>query len=131
MAILGQRLRTLRQRRELTQGQVAVYAKVDRSYISQIENAHIDSVGSEILGRVAQLLRTTTDYLIGLDDNPLSRDNTTAPNTQLEYDLLDEFRKLDFEEQRYALAQLQMQVRYSGPHRPRIVGNEPLEEGEG
>jgi transcriptional regulator with XRE-family HTH domain len=130
MAILGRRLRTLRQRRDLTQGQLAVYAKVDRSYISQIENEHIDSVGSEILGRVAQLLRTTTDYLIGLTSNPLPRDDTTTPNTQLEYDLLDEFRKLDFEEQRYALAQLQMQVRYSGPHRPRIIGDDPPQEGE-
>jgi transcriptional regulator with XRE-family HTH domain len=129
VSVIGNRLKRLRQDRGLTQKQLADWLEINRSYLSQIENGHIDSVGSEILGRVAQLLRTTTDYLIGLTSNPLPRDDTTAPSTQLEYDLLDEFRKLEFEEQRYALAQLQFQVRHTGPHGPRIIGDDS-QEGE-
>jgi transcriptional regulator with XRE-family HTH domain len=130
VSVIGNRLKRLRQDRGLTQKQLADWLEINRSYLSQIENGHIGSVGGDILAALARGLRTSTDYLLGLTSQSWPEDNTTAPKSQLEYDLLDEFRKLkDIGEQRYALAQLQFQVRHTGPHRPRIIGDDS-QEGE-
>lgn len=130
MTTLAQALKTLRKRQGLTQGQLAAYANVDRSYISQIENGHIQSVGGEILKSFARRLNTTTDFLLGLTANPFPPDQSTTSDSLLEYELLEHFRKLDFEGQRYALAQLRLYVDHQQPPPPRIVGNEAPEEEE-
>lgn len=134
MAIVGRRIKSLRERRRLTQGQLAIYSDVAQSHISRLENGLVDSLGSEPLAKMARVLDTTTDYLLGLSADPIPPDNTTEPSTQLEHDLLEEFRKLDLEGQRYALAQLQFIVEHSGPHRPRIAvgrGRDDDEERDG
>lgn len=128
--IRGDRLERLRRGQGFTQGQVSLRSGVNQSLISRLERGVRSNVYVDTAGALARALNTTTDYLLGLTANPWPPDNTTERRTQLEYDLLEEFRKLDLEEQRYALAQLQMQVRYSGPHKPRIVGDDLPEEGE-
>ena len=129
MATLGQRVKKRRKQLDISQGQVAVYAQVNRSYISQIEHDHVQSVGSEILKEIARCLETTPNYLLGLTDRPWLSDNTTEPATELEYQMLDEFRKIkDPEDQRYALAQLELYVEHQQQSPPRIIGNEPPEE---
>lgn len=121
--IRGDRLKRLREHRDFTQGQVQVRSGVDRSLISRIERGVRPNVYGETVAALARALETTTDYLLGLTGNPWPPDNTTSPETEIEWQLLEEFRKLDPEEQRYALAQMQFIARYSGPHRPRIIGD--------
>jgi len=129
MAQLGNTLKRLRQREGLTQGQVAAYARVDRSYVSQIENGHVTSVGATILLNLARLLNTSTDYLLGLTANPWPPDNTTEPTTELEWKLLEEFRKLTEAEQPIALEQVRLIIRLREANRAYIIGGE-AEEGD-
>jgi transcriptional regulator with XRE-family HTH domain len=124
MAVVGRRIKSLRERHRPTQGQLAVYSDVAQSHVGRLKNGLVDSAGSEPLARMARVLDTTTDYLPGLSDNPVPADNTSEPSAELEWALLEEFRKLDSEEQRYALAQLRYIVEHMGPHRPRIIGDE-------
>jgi len=69
---LGDRIVELRKRRGLSQGQLAIYADVEQSYLSMIESGKRTRVGSDIVSRLAAALRTSTDYLLGLVDNPFS-----------------------------------------------------------
>lgn len=131
MARLGQAVRTLRKRRGLTQGQLAIYAQVDQSYISQIENDHVESVGGEILRRLAERLGTTADYLLGMTPNWRRPEHTTTPQTELEWQLLDKFRDLSLEEQRYIIAQLDLALDIFSRPAYRIIDGEDDDEAQG
>lgn len=109
MSKLGIAVRTLRKRKALTQGQLALYAHVDQSYISQIENGHVESVGGDILVRLASHLGTTTDYLLGLTQNP-SPTEADLQLTELEYRILQLFRLLPTWLQDMMIRQLRMWV---------------------
>lgn len=102
MSRLGLAIRTLRKRQSLTQGQLALYADIDRSYVSQIENGYVNSVGSEILSRLAQRLNTTTDYLLGLTASPWPPGNPGP--TEQESHLLRIFRSLHEDQRGMVLA---------------------------
>ena len=67
---LGERLRKLRKQRNLTQGQLATYGQVSQPTISQLESGWIQDITGEALARLAKALGTTTDYLLGLTDDP-------------------------------------------------------------
>ena len=68
--MLGERLRKLRRQRKLTQGQLSTYSQVSQPTISQLESGQIQDITGEMLARLAQALDTTTDYLLGLTDDP-------------------------------------------------------------
>ncbi len=69
-SLLGERLRKLRKQRKLTQGQLSVYSQVSQPTISQLESGQIQDLTGEMLARLAKALDTTTDYLLGLTDDP-------------------------------------------------------------
>jgi len=56
---------------------LAVYAGSSASYLSEIESGKRTNVGAEILTRLAEALDTTTDYLLGLTDDPRPRQGET------------------------------------------------------
>ena len=112
--MLGHRLRAARQRQGYTQAELARYARVDPSYISQIENDHIDSVGSDILRRLAHRLGVTCDYLLGVTDKPWSGTGV-EPANEAEWLLLSKFRQLDESRQRLIVAALDLVEEYTGP----------------
>jgi len=125
------RLKGLIDQHGLGVGQVAYRTSISAAHIYRILAGERPNPSAAILGALAQALDTTTDYLLGLTDNPLPSAESAALRSQLEYELLQEFRKLeDLEDKRYALAQLRLHVRHSGPHMPRIIGNEPQQSDD-
>ena len=62
----GYRLRELRERRNLSQSQVAAHLNITQSSISNYEN-NIAYPSTDVLSRLSVLYRTTTDYILGLD----------------------------------------------------------------
>lgn len=67
MNSLGQRLRTLRRLRKLTQKQLANRVGIIEATLSKYENGQRDSKW-EILSKLADELDTNTDYLLGRTD---------------------------------------------------------------
>lgn len=63
----GLRLKELREKKKLSQSQVARRLDVTRSSISGYEN-NITVPSIDILRRLALLYNTTSDYLLGLDN---------------------------------------------------------------
>lgn len=59
----GTRLQQLRTRRGWTQDELASRAEVSKSFLSELENDHA-LPGGELLLRLADVLGTTTDYLL-------------------------------------------------------------------
>lgn len=63
------RIRELREDRDLTQEKVAQILHVSQSNYSRYENGYLD-VPSGVLIALAQYYEVTTDYLLGLSDQP-------------------------------------------------------------
>lgn len=70
---IGDRLREQRKRVGLTLGQVAEYEDISKSYLSDLERGINNPPVWPLLARLAQRYRTTTDYLLGLTENPSPR----------------------------------------------------------
>ena len=67
----GSRVRELRERRGLTQGQLAYKADTTSSQISRLENDERPGAQAVLLGRIAAILDTSIDYLLGNTDDPM------------------------------------------------------------
>lgn len=68
----GGRLRALREQHELTQEQLAALLGKDKRQILRYEADEVDP-GSAIVAALAYHLETTSDYLLGLIDDPTPR----------------------------------------------------------
>lgn len=66
----GERLRLSRERAKLSQGQVAHYEGKSKGYISDLERGRNDPNAWDLIARLARRYHTTTDYLLGLTDDP-------------------------------------------------------------
>ncbi|WP_027416503.1 helix-turn-helix domain-containing protein [Aneurinibacillus terranovensis] len=77
--MLAQRIRQLRKSKKMTQEDLAKRANTTKGTISNYENGH-SSPPNEMLVLLAEILGTTTDYLLGRTDNPHNT-STTNPNT--------------------------------------------------
>ena len=67
---LGDRVRELRERDKLTQGELAVRISTSASTLSRIEKGEIESPGSDIVVKLARVFRVSTDFLLGVTDYP-------------------------------------------------------------
>jgi len=67
---LKDRIELLRKNKSWTQGQLALYAEIDRSYVTKLESGDAPNVSGIILARIARVLGTSTDYLLNLTDDP-------------------------------------------------------------
>ena len=63
MATAGDRIRELRDRRKMTQDQLATAADMSKSFLSDVENNN-RNVSSQTLLRIATVLETSVDYLL-------------------------------------------------------------------
>lgn len=124
VSIRGDRVRRLREGYEYSQGQLALHSGVDRSLISRIERGIRPNVYVETAGALARALNTTTDYLLGLSASPFPSHLFPEPATELEYALLERFRKLSEEQQRLALAQVDLLLEYAQPEVLRMMDHE-------
>ena len=67
---LGDRVRELRERDKLTQGELAARIGTSASTLSRIEKGEIESPGSDIVVKLAWVFRVSTDFLLGVTDYP-------------------------------------------------------------
>ncbi|HHY67320.1 MAG TPA: helix-turn-helix domain-containing protein [Alicyclobacillus sp.] len=86
--MLGQRIRERRKAKKMTQQNLADMLKLAKSTISQYETG-VNEPDSETLVRLARILDTTTDYLLGLTDNPTPPGEKPAIDPDLEQDIPD------------------------------------------
>lgn len=63
MATTGDRIREIREKRKMTQDQVATAAELSKSFLSEIEN-NKRNVSSQALLRIANILGASVDYLL-------------------------------------------------------------------
>lgn len=66
----GERFRKAREKVDLSQGQVAVYAETGQSYLSNIELGKRWPSTWTLLSKLANRYQVSTDYLLGLSDDP-------------------------------------------------------------
>lgn len=69
MSTIGARVRSLREHKQWSQEDLAGASDLQRPHISLIENNE-RTPGAESLTKLANALQTSTDYLLGLTDNP-------------------------------------------------------------
>jgi len=72
MTTIGARVRSLREYKEWSQVDLAGESNLKRPHISLIENNE-RTPGADSLAKLAHALETTTDYLLGLSDDPNPR----------------------------------------------------------
>ena len=70
---LGDRIRKLRDQRELTQGQLAQSSSVSQGYLSQLENGEVKNPSAAVLLRVAQAVEVDPDDLFEAAGYPTVR----------------------------------------------------------
>jgi transcriptional regulator with XRE-family HTH domain len=68
--IKGERLREVRQQRQWTQEYLGKVIGQDGQYISKLERGVLPGMTVEILERLADALRCSTDYLLGREPAP-------------------------------------------------------------
>ncbi len=96
MPLRGDRLRQLRQQRKFTQEVLAERLGLGIRQIHRYEKGLSDPAG-DIVSRIAVELEVTTDYLLGLNDEPTRsyREQDLAP---AEHKLLSAFRRREWRE---------------------------------
>ena len=93
MATLGSRLKELREYKSLSQGQVAKYARVSQSTLSDLERGEIAPKTIDAVINLARYFNCSTDYLLGVTDDPTPNSGGEAvPPFGIE--LLDILREL-------------------------------------
>jgi transcriptional regulator with XRE-family HTH domain len=73
---LGDRIKRQREKRRLTQTELAERANVNQALISRLESKISASTNTEVLKRLAKALACTTDYLVGMHED---EDNELLP----------------------------------------------------
>jgi transcriptional regulator with XRE-family HTH domain len=111
--VRGERIKRLRDKRDLTQGQLAAYAGMAQSYLSEVERTSPSNVGSDSLVAIAKVLETSVDYLVGITDDPRSPQRKPVGQlTEEEETLIRDFRAIKSEEvRRYLLFSAHTAVR--------------------
>ena len=62
----GERIGNLRTNKGLSQRELSILIGITSSQISRIESGKIQSIGSEIIIRLAKEFNVSTDYILGL-----------------------------------------------------------------
>ena len=124
---LSRRVKRRRADLGITQGQLSMYSSVSQAHISRLESGRVESLGGEALKKVARALETTTDYLLGMSNNPAPPGAENMPRTELEWQMLKRFRQLSPEQQRYEIALLDFTLEHGTMPAPRTQSDEEEE----
>jgi ribosome-binding protein aMBF1 (putative translation factor) len=76
--IVGERIVLLRRRKGWTQPELALKAGMGITTLNRVENAHASMTMEKVVA-LAKILGTSTDYLLGLSDDPGSERMPAAP----------------------------------------------------
>ncbi len=107
---LGDRIRKLRDQRELTQGQLAQGSAVSQGYLSQLENGEVKNPSAAVLLRVAQAMNVDPDDLFEAAGYPTVRTLRATYEryeSTIDDELLSYLASLPREKQRRLLSLLQ------------------------
>lgn len=85
---MGQRIRLLREKRDMNQKQLAEASEITRATISRIETGKVKEVKSEALMKLAGALGVTVDYLVGKSEE-MSPDDIIRADTRMKDVLSD------------------------------------------
>ena len=66
----GERIHLLRRRHNWSQRELADLAGLNSNTLARMERSDIADPGGQVLARLARTMETTTDYLLGLTDDP-------------------------------------------------------------
>jgi transcriptional regulator with XRE-family HTH domain len=73
LEVLGERLRQRRKDRQLSQQELAARMQIPQGWISELENGKRPHVEADTIYRFCRALNCTSDYLVGLSDDPTPR----------------------------------------------------------
>ncbi len=93
--IQGQRLRQLREDAGYSRRRFAEILEIGEAQVARYERGENDATG-DVLARIAKLFNVSTDYLLGLTDNPFP--NFVEDFTEDELALLSARRRKDYHE---------------------------------
>jgi len=89
--IQTERLRSWREKRGLSQRELARLSGIGEAQVSKYENGNVDP-SATYLKKMAEVLQVSADYLLGLSDDPKGQLGANEMNND-ERDLLDKFRR--------------------------------------
>jgi DNA-binding Xre family transcriptional regulator len=81
VAEVGKRLRQRRTGQQLSQQALAQMMKIPQGWISELEHGKRPHLEADTIYRICQALDCTTDYLVGLSDDPTPPPKRTRPRT--------------------------------------------------
>jgi transcriptional regulator with XRE-family HTH domain len=84
MSMLGARLKAVRNRKGMSQGQVARYAKVAQSTLSELERGEIAPKTIDALVNLAGYFGCSVDYLLGVSNEFRPAENRYASEAALD-----------------------------------------------
>ena len=95
--MIDHRLKVARKAKKLTQEQLASMLQTTKGTISNYENGH-SAPSNEMLVLLSKVLDVTTDYLLGVTDDPKPADYKSAGISEEDYNNLDAYQKevIDF-----------------------------------
>ena len=98
MDTLGGRIINLRESLNMTQAFLADKIGVTKAMMSKYEN-NVNVPKADIVGKIADILNTTADYLIGRtnDISPVEKDNTWIQLSKRDFKLIHGYRRLNGE----------------------------------
>ena len=68
---LPERIKYLREQKEMSQSDLAKRIGIDASRLSRIENGEIQKVSDDVVLAIAQIFEVSTDFLLGVADDPV------------------------------------------------------------
>ena len=98
---LGEKIKDLRTRNDLTLEELGNIIGVGKSTIRKWENGTIANMRRDKIKKVADALGTTPAYLMGWEDETINIGNVTNPLfSQEELQLIDNYRSFNYEGQK-------------------------------
>jgi len=95
METIGRRIIQLRERADITQVNLSRKIGITKSTMSKYEN-NISTPNAEVVGKIAQVLETTADYILGIttDSAPHDKGKNWTQLSLKDHRLLKRFRLL-------------------------------------
>lgn len=95
---IGQRIKNMRLKNNLTQDELALRINTTKQTIHKYENGIITNIPSSKIEAIANVLNTTPDYLMGWED-----DIDKYSDNELDNAIIEVFNRLSEEKQKQAL----------------------------
>lgn len=124
-----ERLSRTIEKRGLTFGQLEIQTGVSKSQISLMVNEKRPNASAIIVGKLAQVLGCSVDYLLGLTDDPRPVSAIASPHhiTEEQAAILEALSELPPNEQEFVKGIIQF---FNERNTPRIIGEETANDEE-